>query len=110
MSDPFGSDEYEDYIFGKGIEIEGLTFNRTCWCCPEQYDVCEKDNMVGYVRLRWGGLRASCPDVGGDEVYFHEFEDGFQGIFDNDEQRMFHLVEIAKKINEWREGLQSTLR
>ena len=109
MSDIFGSDELEDY-YGALLVLEGLKFYRTCWACPEQYDVYESGNRVGYVRLRWGGLRAACPDVGGVDVYFEEYGGGFTGIFKNDKERLLHLVEIAKKINEWKEGLTSALR
>lgn len=84
------------------IEIQGLTFRLTCWACPEQYDVfLPSGKQIGYVRLRHGGLRASCPDYGGDEVYWCNFDDGWKGLFDSDEERQEHLKKIAEAIWEW---------
>lgn len=81
------------------IEISGLIFKQTCCACPEQYDVFDScGRMVGYVRLRWGGLTCEYPDVGGEVIYVAYFGDGFMGTFENDEQRMYHLNEIANRI------------
>ena len=80
--------------------IGDYNFVCTCYACPEQYDVFDKDgNQVGYVRLRWGSLYAECPDVGGTEVYSCGFGDSWAGCFKNDEQRMVHLRRIAERIS-----------
>ena len=77
-----------------GIEIKGLSFVLTCAVCPEQYDVyTNKDEMVGYVRLRHGYLCAEYPDVGGRVVYSADTEG--DGCFANKEERMYHLNNIA---------------
>ena len=57
---------------------------KTCGACPEQYDVFEGDELVGYLRLRHGHFYASVPDVGGDVVY-EAYTKG-DGIFDDDER------------------------
>ena len=77
--------------------INGLEFRETCYACPEQYDVFDKDgNQVGYVRLRHGYLYAQCPDIGGEDVY-DAYPDG-DGRFINEYERNFHLNAIAKEI------------
>ena len=82
--------------------IKGLFFKCTCGACPEQYDVLNDDNeIVGYVRLRYGWLTCEYPDVGGECIYMAEIGDGcWTGIFENEEQRMYHLDNIAYKILE----------
>lgn len=81
--------------------IKGLDFFKTCFACPEQYDVFdENENLVGYVRLRWGGLTCEYPDVGGEEIYYASVGDGWTGEFKSEEQRMKHLNKIADRIIE----------
>ena len=54
----------------KVYEVKGLTFAQTNMCCPEQYDVMDsRNNLVGYVRLRFGNLSCSYPDAKGEYVY-----------------------------------------
>lgn len=78
----------------------GLIFLCTSGACPEQYDVYKGDNLVGYVRLRGGTLRFIYPDVGGETIYEHGFEDddSYKGCFDSEEERDFHLTEISKAL------------
>ena len=81
--------------------IKGLDFFKTCLACPEQYDVFdENENLVGYVRLRWGGLTCKYPDVGGEEIYYASVGDGWTGTFESEEQRIKYLNNIADKILE----------
>ena len=81
--------------------IKGLNFKCTCYACPEQYDVFDSNGkMVGYVRLRWGGLSCAYPDVGGEIISYDSIGDGFTGSFESEEQRMIHLNNIADKILE----------
>lgn len=84
------------------MNIKGLEFNRTCSACPEQYDVYDDDhNIVGYVRLRWGGITCEYPDVFGEVIYTASVsEDGWAGMFDSEEQRLLHLTAIADRIIE----------
>lgn len=78
---------------------QGLEFKLTCYACPEQYDVFKDNKQVGYVRLRWGRLRAEYPDVCGEEVYSAEIGDGaWTGAFLNEDERTFHLTKIAKNL------------
>lgn len=84
-------------------EINGLLFKRGCLACPEVFDVYKthnEDQIIAYVRLRWGRLRVTVPDVGGKEVYHYEWEDdGFKGCFDTEEECLMHLTKIAEAIN-----------
>lgn len=81
------------------MKIKGLNFRCTCGVCPEQYDVFDDNGkIVGYVRLRWGGLRCDYPDYGGETIYYTEIGDGWTGCFESEEQRMEHLNNIADKI------------
>ena len=83
------------------MNIKGLTFKCTCSACPEQYDIFDCDGkIVGYVRLRWGGLRCDYPDYGGETIYHAGVGDGWTGCFEDENQRMYHLNNIADKILE----------
>ena len=79
--------------------IKGLNFICTCSASPEQYDVLDSnDNIVGYVRLRWGSLTCEYPDCCGELIYIADVGDGWCGSFENDTQRNFHLNIIADRI------------
>lgn len=80
--------------------INGLNFRLTCEVAPEQYDVYKDGEQVGYVRLRWGCLTCYVPDYGDKIVYEAEFDDGFLGCFEDEEQRIEHLEMCAKAILE----------
>ena len=85
-------------VFGT-YNVDGLVFNLTCCGCPEQYEVFDSNgNHVGYVRLRWGYLRADYPDCGGEVIYNHEFSDEWKGVLTGDE-REHYLKEIAEAIS-----------
>lgn len=70
---------------------------QTCFACPEQYDAFLDNKMVGYVRLRFGCFTVNFPNVNGEVIYSHEFEDEYKGIFDS-EERDFYLNEAKKAI------------
>jgi predicted protein tyrosine phosphatase len=76
-----------------------ITFERTCTACPEQYDVYRGDTQIGYIRLRWGTLKAYTPDIDGRLIYHHDFDEEYLGIFPDDETRDFHLNKIAEILN-----------
>ena len=83
-------------------KIKGLNFVKTCNACPEQYDVYDKDGVevVGYVRLRHGYIRADYPNCGGKTIFEREYGDEFTGIFENENDRMRYLSDIADAILE----------
>lgn len=93
-----GEDEFENFT------CKGLLFKRTCLACPEQYDVLDgQGRVVGYVRLRWGHLNGYFIPAGGifgdrEEVYNFFFEDGWAGIFPDQQERETHLTKIATLI------------
>ncbi len=95
-------EEEECYAVDKNIVVRYRTMNFefvcTCIACPEQYDVFLEGKQVGYVRLRWGGLRCDYPDYSGETIYYHGFMDGLQGLFDSDDERKHHLELIAQAL------------
>lgn len=72
--------------------INGCVLERTCYACPEQYDVYFQGFLIGYLRLRHGCFRAEYPDVGGTTV-FTAYPKG-DGIFDADERMPFLTTAI----------------
>ena len=80
--------------------MRGVNFYKTCDACPEQYDVEYNSKQAGYVRLRFGNLTAEYPDVGGELIYEASIGDGWTGEFESEEQRKYHLNQIADKILE----------
>lgn len=82
----------------ENIEIDGLKLVCTCVACPEQYEVFDGEQQVGYLRLRHGYFYAACPDVRGERVY--ESQPKGDGIFDDDE-RMPELTAAVNAIKEW---------
>ena len=96
----------------KGIlttTINDLDFVQTSAACPEQYDVFDIENqIVGYVRLRWGGLTCEYPDCGGELIYEASIGDGWTGCFKSEEQRQEHLRNIADAILKHINEIQST--
>lgn len=80
------------------MKIKGLEFIKTCDACPEQYDVYLGEIKVGYVRLRFGTLRADFPDCGGATIYMEDIGDEWTGVFPSEVVRRNHLEKIADKI------------
>ena len=79
-----------------------IIFKKTCDSCPEQYDAFLGDRMVGYLRLRWSHLTVTCPDTCCDLVYEAEIGDsGWDGCFEDETQRQFHLEKAKEAINSW---------
>lgn len=73
-----------------------LKLIKTCWGCPEQYEVYTPEGkQVGYLRLRHGYFRVDYPDCGGEVIY--EAEPKGDGIFE-DEERGFYLGEAVRAI------------
>lgn len=88
------------------IDLDGYRFVQTCCCSPEQYDVYQLDKFdstepIGYVRLRFGNLSASCPNTTGVRVYTKKFQDEWKGKFSSLEEREFYLKSIAAAIDHY---------
>lgn len=78
------------------ITINKFIFHKTCEAWPEQYDVYRGSKQVAYIRLRMGRLSVSVPDVGGEVVYYKDFnKDPVKGYFYTQEERMKYLTKIA---------------
>jgi hypothetical protein len=91
------------------VKIKGLNFVQTCFAFPEQYDVFNNEGaIVGYIRLRWGGLTCEYPDCGGELIYSTSVGDGLSGCFESEEQRVTHLTNIAEAIINHISKLQQT--
>lgn len=83
------------------VEIMGYTLVRTCYACPEQYDVLTKHGMlVGYLRLRHGHFTAQYPDVYGKLIY--EASPIGDGLFESHE-RLDYLMKAVEAIDKARE-------
>ena len=74
------------------MEIKGLQVIQTCGACPEQYDVFDGENEIGYLRLRHGYFRA---DYRGHTVY--EASPDGDGAFESDERDKY-LKKAVKAI------------
>lgn len=84
-------------------EILGFHFHRTCYACPEQYEVYEIgdwDTQVAYVRVRWGVMKVQCPDCGDEEVVRLDLGNDIQGILEHTE-RSGYLFLAARSIRVW---------
>ena len=78
-------------MWERGVFIHGYRLERTCYACPEQYDVFDhKDQIVAYFRLRHGTFRVDVPDCGGETIYTANPEG--DGIF-KEEERVKYLTE-----------------
>lgn len=78
------------------IDIDGIKLRMTCMACPEQYDAVDgRGHQVGYLRLRFGRFTVEIPDVSGELVFEHKFEecDSWKGCFEDDERR--HYLALA---------------
>ena len=86
------------HIRGSAAQPE-ISLELTCRAAPEQYDAYLGDELVGYIRLRFGNLSVNYPDVKGVCIYHHMFEDDpWKGCFDNDEERGYYLGEAIKML------------
>ena len=74
---------------------------QTCGACPEQYDVFEGDELVGYLRLRHGYFEARYGGVEGPVVYVAATRG--DGIFEPDE-REYHLEKALSAIRAEKAG------
>lgn len=75
------------------IKPEDIRLELTCGACPEQYDAFVGDEMVGYLRLRWGAFRVDYPDCGGETIF--EASPEGHGMFEDHERGMY--LDLAKK-------------
>lgn len=92
------------------LVIDGLAFELTCSACPEQYDVWlgERQEQVGYVRVRWGHAWAYHPDFMGEPVYDEPIgDDDLAGQFIDDDQRQAVLSDIAGRLRRAHSGSSS---
>jgi len=72
------------------FKIDGITLKLTCESCPEQYDAFnDKNELVGYLRVRHGYFTVNYPNVSGKQVFSSEI-DG-DGNFSNEREREVYL-------------------
>lgn len=75
--------------------IKGLLFHKTGYACPEQYDVYKGSKQVGYVRLRFGWLRASYPSYLDETIYEKRYKEVYKGWFFDEDEKITELSKIA---------------
>ena len=85
-------------LANKPIMIHGYKLVRTCYACPEQYDVFADGEMVAYFRLRHGSFRVDVPDCGGQTIYTARPEG--DGIFSY-EERVHFLTEAILAVQKF---------
>ena len=97
-SDPHGSGSESGVLVR-----EGWTLNLLTGACPEQYEVVDHQGEVkSYYRLRWGHFFAACPDVGGEVVFSHTWEDDeYKGCFDTEDERRTVLDQAMAAVDSW---------
>ena len=78
------------------ILLNGLAFNEVGPQSPEQYEVYDGDEMVGYVRYRFGNLSAEYPDVGMETVFSRSLQHETGQMTDLERGRW--LPVIAKRL------------
>lgn len=75
---------------------------RTCYACPEQYDVYCKEKKVGYIRYRSGKFTVEYPDCGKELLTALHIGDEYDGMFSDDTDRYMYLdiavIAIAEKL------------
>lgn len=82
-----------------GVMIHGYRLKKTCFACPEQYDVFDDlGQQVAYFRLRHGGFRVDVPDCGGETIYTANPEG--DGCF-LDSERVRYLTEAVLAVQEY---------
>lgn len=96
------------------ITLQGLDFHLTTSSCPRQYEIYKDGKYVAYFRFRYGSIEVHPVDdyiedvddkINWDiELYHCGKFDWFQGDFDNEEQEMKYLNEIATEINKYLKG------
>lgn len=80
--------------------MKHFILNRTCYACPEQYDVFLNEEQVGYLRLRHGVFRCDYPACGGETLYYAYCDS--DGIFSDEERKEYipkAIHAIADKLN-----------
>lgn len=80
-------------------ETKNISLVLTCNACPEQYDAYLNNELIGYLRLRYGCFSVYYPNSGG-EIIYHAYPKG-DGIFDCNERDYFlnkAKIELIKKI------------
>jgi hypothetical protein len=82
------------------VHLNGLRLERTCGVCPEQYNVWDHTEQVGYIRIRHGVLRVRVPHSGGTLVYQTEDIKG-DGSLEDEERRPF-LIKAVEAIKQSR--------
>lgn len=67
---------------------------------PEEYKIIdeENNNMLAYIRLRWGILTCHYPNKSGERIYAYNFFDVCKGEFENELERQKYLTQIADKV------------
>lgn len=96
------------------ITLQGLDFHLTTTSCPRQYEIYKDGKYVAYFRFRHGVIEVHSINDDIEDVedkinweiklYHCGDFDLFQGEFDDEEQEMKYLNEVATEINKYLKG------
>lgn len=81
-----------------------IRLEKTCNCSPEQYDAYIGDELIGYLRLRWGSFTVQYLNPSGEYVYSANTIG--DGMFDDSEREGHLAVAKLRLINKHYETLQ----
>lgn len=71
---------------------QNIVPEQTCLSYPEQYDIYYEGEYIGWIKLRYGILRAM--DVHNVEIYRHDFHEEYKGYFDTPVERFNWLTKF----------------
>lgn len=86
----------------------GWQLVRTCFACPEQYDLLENGVERAYFRLRWGGFTVECPACGEGEIVYSGSPDG-DGVFEDYERAEYLLRALEQVLRYWQKKVDNQL-
>lgn len=90
-----------------------LTFVRTSFACPEEYDIFENKKKVGYMRYRWGKVTVYSPDVNGKVLISHKYGNEMSGLFEDQDTRDLFLdiasMAVADELGLYDDGRYSVI-
>lgn len=93
----------ENGFCGYDVLVDGdhlMNLIQTCSACPEQCDLKSAldGSMLAYFRVRYGYFRVDLGDCGGETIYDFSFGNGWDGEFEDEEQRIEQLSNGIEKV------------
>ena len=96
---------YDKEFYGYKVYVDGshlMNLIQTCSGCPEQYDLKSvlDMSMLAYFKVRYGYFRVDFGDCGGETIYDFSFGNGWNGVFEDENQRIEQLSKGIEKVVE----------